>query len=187
MFASVVLLSNLFIDLLYPYLDPRAEVSMSRSPVRDSARHAGLADFLVPAGQSRSRWVLPAARPVVLLLMRVSIFADVLAPYPIDEQHLVDRLQAPSARYLLGTDQLGCDFLSRIIYGARLSLGVGLTATTVNVAIAFLIGGTSGFLGGKVDLVVQRFVDAWMAFAGLLILLTVMSIARGGVYRRSSS
>ena len=84
-------------------------------------------------------------------------------------------------RYLLGTDQLGRDLLSRLIYGARLSLFVGLAATALNVVVAVLIGGTSGFFGGKLDLLVQRFVDAWMAFPGLLILLTVMSIAGKGL------
>ena len=71
--------------------------------------------------------------------------------------------------------------MSRLIYGARLSIFVGLAATALNVVVAVLIGGTSGFLGGKLDLVVQRFVDAWMAFPGLLILLTVMSIAGRGI------
>ena len=116
-----------------------------------------------------------------MILIFVAIFADVLAPYPYWEMHLVDRLQGSSARYLLGTDQLGRDLLSRLIVGARLSLVVGLSATTVNVVVAVLIGGTSGFLGGKLDLVVQRFVDAWMAFPGLLLLLTIMSIAGRGL------
>ena len=118
---------------------------------------------------------------IILLLLFVAIFADVLAPYPFWEQHLVDRLQGSSARYLLGTDQLGRDFLSRLIYGARLSLVVGLSATALNVVVAVLIGGISGFLGGKLDLAVQRFVDAWMALPGLLILLTVMSIVGRGI------
>ena len=152
---------------------------MRRSPVRDPARHGGLADFFIRL--VREKPLGAASGIVVLLLILVSVFADLLAPYPMDEQHLVDRLQPPSARYLLGTDQLGRDFLSRLIYAARLSLGVGLAATTVNVVVAFLVGGTSGFLGGKFDLVVQRFVDAWMAFPGLLILLTVMSIAGPGL------
>ena len=90
-------------------------------------------------------------------------------------------LTGSSARYLLGTDQLGRDFLSRIMHGARLSLVVGLAATTLNVVVAVLLGGTSGFLGGKLDLVVQRFVDAWMAFPGLLMLLSIMSIAGKGL------
>ncbi len=152
---------------------------MRRSPVRDTTRHGGLADFLIRL--VREKPLGAASGIVVLLLILVSVFADLLAPYPMDEQHLVDRLQPPSARYLLGTDQLGRDFLSRLIYAARLSLGVGLAATTVNVVVAFLVGGTSGFLGGKFDLVVQRFVDAWMAFPGLLILLTVMSITGPGL------
>ncbi len=118
---------------------------------------------------------------IVLLLILVAIFADVLAPYPYWEQHVVDRLQGSSAQYLLGTDHLGRDFLSRLIYGARISLLVGLAATALNVVVAVLIGGISGFVGGKLDLVVQRFVDAWMAFPGLLLLLTVMSIVGRGM------
>ena len=118
---------------------------------------------------------------IVLLLILVAIFADFLAPYPYWEHHVVDRLQGSSAQYLLGTDHLGRDFLSRLIYGARISLLVGLAATALNVVVAVLIGGISGFFGGKLDLVVQRFVDAWMAFPGLLLLLTVMSIVGRGM------
>ena len=103
---------------------------------------------------------------IVLIFIFVAIFADVLAPYGFLEVHLRDRLQGSSAQYPLGTDQLGRDFLSRVIYGARLSIAVGLAATSLNVVVALLLGGTSGFLGGKFDLAVQRFVDAWMAFPG---------------------
>ncbi len=118
---------------------------------------------------------------VILLLMLVAIFADVLAPFPHDEVNIVDRMQAPSGRYLLGTDQLGRDLLSRLIFGAQISLTVGLAATAVNVVVAVLIGGISGFFGGRLDLAVQRFVDAWMAFPGLLLLLTIMSLVGRGV------
>ena len=118
---------------------------------------------------------------IVLLLILVAIFADVLAPHEYGKRHLADRMQGSSAQYLLGTDHLGRDLLSRLIIGARISLTVGLAATALNVIVAILIGGTSGFLGGKPDLVMQRFVDAWMAFPGLLILLTVMSIVGQGL------
>ena len=118
---------------------------------------------------------------VILILILLAIFADVLAPYPFDQLNLTERLQGSSTRHLLGTDQLGRDLLSRLLFGARISLVVGLAATTLNVVVATLIGGTSGFLGGKVDLAVQRFVDAWMAFPGLLLLLTIMSIAGQGL------
>ena len=119
----------------------------------------------------------------VLILILVAVFANVLAPYGYSEVHPADTLQGSSAQYLLGTDHLGRDLLSRIIYGARISLLVGLAATSINVVVAVLLGGTSGFIGGRSDLAVQRFVDAWMAFPGLLLLLTVMSIV-DGVYHR---
>ncbi len=118
---------------------------------------------------------------IVLLFILVAIFADALAPYPYKEMHLVDRLQGPSSRYLLGTDQAGRDLFSRLIFGARISVLVGLAATVINVLVAVLIGGISGFIGGKLDLAVQRFVDAWMAFPGLLLLLTIMSIVGKGL------
>ena len=118
---------------------------------------------------------------VLLLLVLVSIFAGSLAGHDPNQMQLADRLTGPSSVYPLGTDQLGRDFLSRLIYGARLSLFVGLAATTLHVVVAVLIGGTAGFIGGKLDLAVQRFVDAWMSFPGLLLLLTIMSIAGQGL------
>ena len=118
---------------------------------------------------------------IILILILVAIFADALIPYPPFAMHLADRLQGSSAQYLLGTDHIGRDLLSRLILGARISVLVGLAATILNVVIAVLIGGISGFLGGKLDLAVQRFVDAWMAFPGLLLLLTIMSIVGKGL------
>ena len=118
---------------------------------------------------------------IILLLIFVALFADVLTPYPYDKLNLGDRLQGASFQHLLGTDQLGRDLLSRLIFGARISLVVGLAATAINVVVALLIGGISGFLGGKFDLAVQRFVDAWMAFPGLLLLLTIMSVVGQGI------
>ena len=143
------------------------------------ARRTGLDGFLVRLWKTKPLGA--ACGIVVLVLVLVAIFADVLAPFPYFQVHPLDTLQASSTRYLLGTDQLGRDFLSRILYGARLSIAVGLSATALNVVVAVLIGGISGFLGRKFDLVVQRFVDAWMAFPGLLILLTVMSLVGRGV------
>ena len=129
----------------------------------------------------RERPVSAVGGIIVLILILVSIFADVLAPYRPREVNLPDILQGPSVAHLLGADHLGRDVLSRLIHGARISIFVGFAATTLNVVVAGLIGGTSGFLGGKLDLVVQRFVDAWMSFPGLLLLLTVMSITGRGI------
>jgi len=120
---------------------------------------------------------------IVLIFIVVAIFADGLAPHPYKKMHIADRLTGPSAQYLLGTDHTGRDLLSRLIVGARISLAVGLAATTLNVVVALLIGGISGFLGGKWDLALQRFVDAWMAFPSLLLLLTIMSIVGQGLFQ----
>ena len=149
------------------------------SPIHEPKRQGRFADFLIRLLKEKPLGTFCGM--IILLLIFVAIFADVLAPYLYSEQHLVDRLQDPSAQYLLGTDHLGRDLLSRLIHGARNSILVGLTATTLNVLVAVLLGGISGFFGGKVDLVVQRFVDAWMAFPGLLLLLTIMSIVGQGL------
>jgi peptide/nickel transport system permease protein len=154
-------------------------MSEKPSPIREPKRRGRFADFFVRLWREKPLGAFCGM--IVLLLIFVAIFGDALAPYPYWKVHPIDRLQSSSARYLLGNDQLGRDMLSRLIYGARLSLGVGLAATAINVVVALLIGGISGFIGGKFDLAVQRFVDAWMAFPGLLILLTVMSIAGQGI------
>ena len=144
-----------------------------------SKRRSRLVDFFIRLVREKPLGTVSGI--IILILILVSIFADALAPYPFWEVHPADMLQGSSVRYLLGTDHLGRDLMSRLIVGARLSLVVGLAATAVNVVVSTLIGGTSGFLGGKLDLVVQRFVDAWMAFPGLIILLTIMSIAGKGL------
>ena len=149
------------------------------SAVSEPKRRSRLADFFTRLVREKPLGTIGAI--IVLILILVAIFADVLAPYGYMKIHLADRLTGPSAQYLLGTDHIGRDLLSRLIFGARISLTVGLAATTINVLIAVLIGGISGFFGGKLDLAVQRFVDAWMAFPGLLLLLTIMSIAGSGL------
>ena len=148
-------------------------------PVIEPKRRARLADFFIRLVKEKPLGT--ASGIIILILIFVAIFADVLAPYPYDEAHIYDIMKGPSAQYLLGTDQIGRDFLSRLIYGARISLLVGLATTALSVVISTLIGGISGFFGGKLDLAVQRFVDAWMAFPGLILLLTIMSIVGPGV------
>jgi len=121
---------------------------------------------------------------IVLVLFLTGIFAESLAPYDYREPHVMDRLSPPGVSgYILGTDGIGRDMLSRIIYGARISMIIGLAGTSLNVLVAVLIGVPSGFLGGKYDMIVQRFVDAWMCFPWLVIMMTIMSLIGTGMFQ----
>ena len=141
-------------------------------------RRGPLADFFYRLVREKPLGLLGAV--IIVLFVLVGIFAEFLAPDPEQRQEVTRRLQGSSAEHLLGTDHVGRDFLSRNIYGARVSLLVGFAATAVAVLVATAVGGLSGFVGGRLDLVTQRFVDAWMAFPGLLLLMTVMSILGTG-------
>ncbi len=118
---------------------------------------------------------------IVIILLLAGIFANWLAPYGYNETYVADRLSPPSGKTILGADQIGRDVLSRIIYGARISMIVSLATSTLAVCISTTIGTLTGFLGGKVDLVAQRFVDAWMCFPGLFLILTIMAILGPGL------
>jgi len=118
---------------------------------------------------------------IVLLMFITGITANILAPYGMNEMVLIDRLSPPSLTHWLGTDNLGRDLLSRIIYGTRISMYVGLGGSTLAVVIGTAIGLISGFMGGKADIIMQRFVDAFMCFPPLFLYLTVMSILGPGL------
>lgn len=118
---------------------------------------------------------------IVITLLLTGIFADWLAPYHYMWQDLDHILEPPSAQFLLGTDNLGRDLLSRIIYGARISMIVGLSVPLMSSIMHLFIGGLAGFLGGKVDMIVMRFVDTMMCFPPLVIMLTVVAIIGPGL------
>lgn len=118
---------------------------------------------------------------VFLVFLFCGIFADVLAPYGMNEINPLDRLKAPSWAHPFGTDNLGRDMLSRCLHGAQLSVIIGLTAASLATVISVVIGIATGYLGGKFDLVTQRFVDAWMSFPELIILIVVVSVLGPGM------
>jgi len=119
----------------------------------------------------------------VLLFLVVGIFAEFVAPYGYHELHPKDTLQPPSGQYWLGTDNLGRDLLSRIIFGARISMIVGIVSSLISVIISSIIGITSGYLGGKFDLVVQRFVDAWLCFPWIILLIVLVTMIGTGLWK----
>lgn len=138
---------------------------------------------------------------ILILLVLVAIFADVIAPYPMVngamQVSVIDKLQKPfflmTAEekqpilengwniYLLGTDSLGRDLLSYLIYGARTSVILCLSCVVISTLISVLIGTLSATIGGKFDMIVQRFVDAWQCIPSMLILLILMSIMGNGL------
>lgn len=157
-----------------------AETSDALSEAQLEARpRSGLTGFLRRLIREQPMGVIGAV--IVLLLLLTAIFADLLAPFGYEEMHIRDRLEPGGGAYLLGTDGLGRDLFSRIIYGARISLYVGLGASAINVLVAAIIGIPSGYIGGRFDLVVQRFVDAMLSFPGLILLITVMSLVGVGL------
>jgi peptide/nickel transport system permease protein len=118
---------------------------------------------------------------LTLLLVLTALFAPALAPYDPLQIQAADRLQPPSPRYPLGTDDFGRDILSRVIYGARISMLIGLGAVAISVLLATIIGVTSGYYGGRLDAILQRGVDALMAFPWLVVLLTIMAVLGQGL------
>src|SRR5213594_2582604 len=118
---------------------------------------------------------------VIVLLCLIAIFADFLAPLPYTKANFGRLNEAPSREYPLGTDQLGRDLLSRMIYGARVSMLVGLGAQVIIVLFGVPIGALSGYLGGRTDLILTRFVDVMYAFPRLLFVILVMSMLGAGL------
>ncbi|UCB42710.1 MAG: ABC transporter permease, partial [Dehalococcoidales bacterium] len=121
---------------------------------------------------------------IVLMLLIVGIFAHWIAPWGYEDGFWTtgaSRLEPMSWDYWLGADQLGRDVLSRIIWGARISMFVGLGVSILSTLISGFIGVISGYLGGKADLVIQRLVDSWMAFPDILILITLMALVGPGI------
>ena len=117
----------------------------------------------------------------LLLFVLCSIFAGTLAPYGYNELRMIERLQGPSWAHWSGTDNLGRDVLSRCLYGARLSVIIGVSGAALATLISVVIGIVSGYLGGRADLLIQRFVDAWMSFPDLIVLIVVASVLGPGM------
>jgi peptide/nickel transport system permease protein len=118
---------------------------------------------------------------VFLVFLFCGVFADLLAPYGMNQISPLNRLKPPSWQFPFGTDNLGRDMLSRCLYGAQLSVIIGFCAAGIATFISVVLGIVSGYLGGKFDLIVQRFVDAWMSFPDLIILIVVVSVVGPGM------
>jgi peptide/nickel transport system permease protein len=120
---------------------------------------------------------------IVVVMIFVAISAQWIAPYWYDDQSWGEAMQGPSLAHPFGTDDLGRDMLSRVIYGARVSVVVGFSAVAISAVVATFIGVISGYYGGWFDTLFQRLVDVWMSFPALVLLITIVSIfSRGGSF-----
>jgi peptide/nickel transport system permease protein len=129
----------------------------------------------VPIRVARNRAAV-AGFAVVLLFLLVAVLAPWLAPYDPGAQALDSGLSGPSRSHWLGQDRLGRDLLSRLVYGARISVAVGLGTVSLSLLIGLFVGSASGFFGGKVDHVLMRLADVLLAFPGILLAIAITSV-----------
>ncbi|MDA8168412.1 MAG: ABC transporter permease [Nitrospiraceae bacterium] len=113
---------------------------------------------------------------VIACIIATALLAPYIAPYGPTHIDIDNVLSSPSARHPLGTDELGRDVLSRMIYGSRVSLEVGFIAMGIAVSIGVIIGSAAGFYGGRVDSILMRFVDVMLAFPSFVLILAVIAI-----------
>ncbi|MFH1644959.1 MAG: ABC transporter permease [Candidatus Omnitrophota bacterium] len=113
---------------------------------------------------------------VVLLLAVVALFAPFLSPYDPTDVNIQQALREPSFNHLFGTDHLGRDVLSRIIFGARVSLSIGFSSVGIAVFIGLLIGSIAGYYGGRIDSFLMRFVDIMLCFPSFFLILAVVAV-----------
>jgi peptide/nickel transport system permease protein len=119
---------------------------------------------------------------ITLFLLLTGIFAGFLAPYGMNEVYVGHELSPPSVRFPFGTDDLGRDSFSRVIYGARISVIVGLSGSIISTLISLLIGVVTGYIGGRLDMLVQRAVDIWMSLPSLVLLMIIVAIVGNGMF-----
>jgi len=113
---------------------------------------------------------------IVALFVLTAVFAPLLAPYSYLKQDVPNRLADPSWAHLFGTDQLGRDLLSRMIYGSRVALGVALPSISIALSIGILLGLVSGYLGGIVDDVIVLALDSVQTFPGIILILAIVAL-----------
>lgn len=118
---------------------------------------------------------------VLVIVVLMAILGPVFSPFSYEDQNIALRNAAPTAQHLFGTDKMGRDIFVRILYGARISLGVGIVAAIVNLILGTLYGGIAGYVGGKTDMVMMRFVDIIYSVPSMLYIVLIMLWLGAGV------
>jgi peptide/nickel transport system permease protein len=157
---------------------PASAIGVPVVPARRPSNQTGFVAFC------RRLWKVRLAAvgvTIVALLVVCAITAPWISPYDPTRQRLLEALQPPSAEHLLGTDENGRDVLSRILYGARVSLSAGLISVSIAVCLGVISGLVSGYFGGQVDNVIMRIMDALLAFPTLVLALAITATLGPGL------
>lgn len=114
---------------------------------------------------------------ILVILVLLALFADVIADYDtvVIKQNLANRLKGPSAEHWLGTDEFGRDIFARLVHGARVSLKVGIIAVGISIILGGILGALAGFYGGKIDNIVMRVMDVFLAVPSILLAIAIVS------------
>src|SRR5215203_1267965 len=151
--------------------------SASLDVLRPRARRGPIIGSAVTVGRFMRRKPLGAIGLIIVTVLFVcAVFAPLIATHSFEKQNIRARFEKPSAEHFLGTDDLGRDIFSRIVYGARVSVLVGFGVVFVAGLLASTVGIVTGFYGKSVDLVIQRFVDILIAFPNLILLITFTAL-----------
>lgn len=145
-----------------------------KSPAADNRFRTFLRQF----GRNRPAVV---SAIIVFALVLIAIFAPLIAPYSPEKQSFASYLQPPSSEFLFGTDEQGRDIFSRVIFGSRLSLRIGIISVTIASVSGILLGTLAGFSGGLVDMTIMRFADIMLAFPQILLALALLAIMGPGI------
>jgi peptide/nickel transport system permease protein len=119
---------------------------------------------------------------VAVFLVVMAIFAPLIAPYPYAKQDLAHTRAAPSAQHIFGTDELGRDVFSRIVWGSRFSLTIGVLAVLIGTAVGMLFGAIAGYFGGVVDDIIMRLMDVLQSIPGILLVITISVVLGPGLF-----
>ena len=149
--------------------DNQRAAPLDEVPVRNSSRKRSWQQL------KRSRLAIPGGL-IVLIFIVVAILAPLVAPYDPYKNNLANTLATPSAEHFFGTDELGRDIFSRVVYGSRLSLLEGLFSVMIAMLIGVPIGIISGYVGGRTDTILMRLIDILLAFPGVLLAIAIISV-----------
>lgn len=119
---------------------------------------------------------------LLVIIVLMCVFANVIAPYGPNDMDLANMFSRPSSEHLMGTDGLGRDIFTRLLYGGRYSLSLGITASLFGSILGIIIGSIAGYFGGKVEEVIMRFMDIWTALPGMLLCIVISTALGSGFF-----